>query len=171
MFFVLAVIVSAAFGLSAGLISTALSLAVMIFAFGDRISISNAVNNVLAVFLLIGVVTNTVFYKLHVRNRALTRAKAEVEAANLDLERQKQFLAEANSRLADQKIALADAHQQLRTLSRQIATSIHAPLRTISKTTEQLIEFDTQRFDADFCRRIKEEVERADMLVCELEQL
>lgn len=170
-FFVLAVIVSASRGLGTGMLTTALSLIVMLVAFKENISMSNASDNILGVFFLIGVVTNGVFYHLQMRNDALVWAKAELEASNLSLRRHSHSLAEANARLAAQKIALADAHEQLRILSRQIATSIHRPLRTISEATDELIESDVTRFDASFCRRIKDEVERADMLVSELEQL
>jgi hypothetical protein len=110
-FVVVAVIISAGRGIFAGVLATALSLLAMLSVFGDHVSISAATQNIVTLFVVIGIVTNLVFYKLQRRNGALTRAKADLEA-------HAKSLAEANSRLAEQKIALLQSHEQLRLLSK-----------------------------------------------------
>ena len=110
-FFIVAVIISAGRGITTGLLATALSFLVMLSIFRENISISNATQSILALFLMIGIVTNVVFYKLHLRNAAVTRAKAALEAVNQQLQDHAESLAEANSRLAEQNIALFEAHE------------------------------------------------------------
>jgi uncharacterized coiled-coil protein SlyX len=171
--FVTAVIISAARGITTGVLATALSVAVMSSLFRGHISISNATENIVGLFVLIGVVTNLVFLKLHLRNRALAAARAELETVNQRLMDQARSLAEANSMLAEQKTVLFQAHHQLRVLSKQLANSMHDPLRSILETTERLVESNVTEFDAGLSQTsgdlIKAEVRRLDMLVEDLE--
>jgi uncharacterized coiled-coil protein SlyX len=172
-FFVVAVIISAGRGIMTGLLATAPSAGVMLSIFRDHISISNATQSMLALFLVIGIVTNLVFYKLHRRNAELTRARAGLETVNQQLKDQAKSLADANSRLAEQKTAVFQAHEQLRVLSKRLANSMHDPLKTILVTTEKLVESNATRFDASFAQAsgelIKDEIRRMDMLVEDLE--
>jgi len=171
-FFIVAVIISAGRGITTGMLATALSFLVMLSIFRENISISNATQSILALFLMIGIVTNVVFYKLHLRNAAVTRAKAALEAVNQQLLDHAESLAETNSKLAEQKIALFQAHEQLRLLSKRLANSMQAPLRKISVTTEMLVESNAARFDASFSQAsaelIKDEIRRMDTLVADL---
>jgi hypothetical protein len=171
-FFVVAVIVSAGRGIREGLLATALSLSVMNYVFRGQVSISTATHSTLALFLVIGIATNLVFYKLHLRNAAVTRAKAELETVNHKLRNHVKSLAEANSMLAEQKITLSQAHEDLRFLSRRLANSMQAPLRTISATTERLVRSNVVKFDASFTQAsgelIKDEIRRMDTLVADL---
>jgi hypothetical protein len=168
-FFIIAVIVSAGHGVMTGLLATVLSLFVMVSMFRENLSIALATQNTLALFFAIGIVTNLVFYKIHLRNAALNRAKTELEAANQQLVDHAESLAQANARLEEQKLALFQAHEHLRLLSKRLTNNIHAPLRTISATAEMLVESNAARWDASVSRApaelIKDEVRRMDTLV------
>jgi uncharacterized coiled-coil protein SlyX len=167
-FFIAAVIVSAANGILAGLSAILLSLFVMLTMFRENLSIALATQNMLGLFVLIGVVTNVAFYKLHLRNKALDNAKAALEAANLALRDQAKALAEANAELAEQKVSLLRAHENLRLLSKRLTHSMQHPLKSISATSEMLAQSDSARFDASISRAsnlIKFEVRRMDTLV------
>jgi hypothetical protein len=171
-FFVVAVIIAAGRGTATGLLAMALSLVDMIFVFSGHISVSTATQNMIALFLLIGILTTFVFHNLNLRHAALGRAKAEVEAVNLQLRNQTRSLAKANSTLAEQKAALFKAHEDLRFLSKQLTDRMQIPLRRISVTTEKLVGANTGRFDPRFSEAsgelIKVEIKRMDELMADL---
>jgi K+-sensing histidine kinase KdpD len=170
--FVIAVIIAAGRGIMPGLLATALGLLVMLTLFRGHISVSSATQSMSALFLMIGIVTNFVFYKLNDRTAALAQAKAELEATNQQLREKCGSLAEASSRLAEQKAALFKAHEDLRFLSKRLTDDMQVPLRRISVTTEKLVRANAVRLDASFSEAsgelIKGEVRRVDSMMAEL---
>jgi signal transduction histidine kinase len=167
-FFIAAVVVSAGNGIFAGFLAIVLSLFVMLAMFRENLSIALATQNMLALFVVIGIVTNLVFYKLHLRNKALDNAKAALEAVNQELRDHAKALADANAQLAEQKVSLLSAHEHLRLLSKGLTRNMRAPLNRISLTSEMLVASDLARFNAslsDASDLIKIEVQRMDALV------
>jgi hypothetical protein len=180
-FFVLALILSAGRGFGPGLLASAVSISAVLSIFQGRISVAFATQSIVALFILIAIVVNLVFYELHrknrelmKKNRALAHAKAVVETVNERLVDHAESLAEANATLAEERGSLLRAHEELRLLGHELANNIRVPLSIISETTEALAQSDSARIDCALAKTsmlIQTEVRRLGTLASQFAQV
>jgi signal transduction histidine kinase len=170
-FFVLAVVLSSARGMSTGLLATVLSLGVMFLMFRENISMPLATKSGLALFAGIGIATNLIFYKLERANTALREAKEEVDAANRLLLQHAESLARVNSDLAERTVDLFQAHERLRQFANLSARRMQAPLKTISLSANVLLRSTGDGLDASSqqaSESIRSEIHRMETMVADL---
>jgi len=169
-FFILAVIVSAAQGIGVGLLAMLLSVCGIQLVYPHSIAIALATHSIIGLFAGIGIVTIFAFHELHRRNAALDRARTALELANQRLLQHADSMARANATLEQQRGELAQAHEQLRRLGSRLTNDIRTPLKIIDLSTDTLVRSDEAGIKATSCQVsawIKREVQEMDTLIDE----
>lgn len=141
-FFTVAVILSAAYGgIGAGLVATALSLAIAL-ALPDHVLVLVMAHSSLTLFALLSVAATVVIGKLRGLNAALLQARNDLQEANDKLSR-------ANQKLSRHTDALSHANEELQQFAYAIAHDLRNPLRNVGALTEVLISNNTATLDAE----------------------
>jgi K+-sensing histidine kinase KdpD len=169
-FFILAVIVSAAQGIGVGLLAMILSVCSIRLVYPHSVSVTLATHSIIGLFAGIGIVTIFAFHELHRRNAALDRARSALELANQRLRQHADSMARANAALEQQRGELAQAHEQLRRLGNRLTNDIRTPLKIIDLSTDTLVRSDEAGMKATSCQVsawIKREVQEMDTLIDE----
>ena len=133
-FFILAVLVSAAFGgLGPGLVATALGFAIVVVVFQAQVLVLSVAHLSLIVFVVLGVGISAVMGRLRWNNAALVLAKERLE--------------EANEKLSERSKSLAQANEELQRFAYALAHDLSTPLRGISTLTELLVHRNMETLD------------------------
>ena len=135
LFFLLASVISAAYGgIGPGLVSTAISAVIIIAFFELQIFLFFPfIHSSIAVFVLLGMMVSWALGRLQKNTVSLRSVKERLEIANQKLEERSTALVAANEEL--QRFAYALAHD------------LNAPLRGISALTDLLLERNEGKFD------------------------
>ena len=133
-FFIVAVLVSAAFGgLGAGLVATALGFAIVLVFFQAQVLVLSGAHSSLIVFVVLG------------------SGSAWLWAIYAGLMRHwflaKESLENANEKLSERSKALAQANEELQRFAYALAHDLSTPLRGISALTELLVHRNMETLD------------------------
>jgi signal transduction histidine kinase len=133
-FFVVAALVSAAFGgLGPGLVATAVGFAIIVAFFQAQALVLSVAHSSLVLFVALGIGISVVMGHLRRKNEALVLAKARLE--------------NANEKLSERSKALAQANEELQRFAYALAHDLSTPLRGISALTELLVHRNMDTLD------------------------
>jgi histidine kinase len=134
LFFIVAALVSAAFGgLGPGLVATGLGFVIVIVFFQAQVLVLSVAHSSLIVLVVLGVGISIVLGHLRRNNAALILAKERLE--------------NANERLSERTKSLAQANEELQRFSYALAHDLSTPLRGISALTELLVNRNMETLD------------------------
>lgn len=133
-FFILAALVSAAFGgLGPGLVATAVGFAIIVVFFQAEVLVLSVAHSSLIVFVVLGIGISVVMGHLRRKNAALVLAKERLESAN--------------EKLSERSKALVQANEELQRFAYALAHDLSTPLRGISALTELLVHRNMETLD------------------------
>ena len=133
-FFVLAAIVSAAYGgIGPGLCATGAGAGVILLFFHPEVFVLELARSGVIIFAVLGVGTSLIFGRLQKRNADLGDAKRRLETVN--------------EKLAERSHALSQTNEELQRFAYALAHDLNAPLRGIAALTELLVERNFEALD------------------------